>query len=162
MCTDGSASPNNFALADWEEAGTSVAGAPSVRECDAWTTTPLGIGGILAPIASIPIREFEKINTKFAPARTATRSKNTAAEPVSEPQAAQMLTPPPRRLPPRAQSIATFPDCVCSVAARARTVPVLRAMESILAAGYPTPSLLPVLPRGANGNLSFAVSCLAC
>lgn len=63
MCTEGSASPNNLALADREELATSASGAPSVLECDALTTTPLGIGGILAPIFSVQASEFQRINT---------------------------------------------------------------------------------------------------
>ena len=64
MCTDGSASPNNFALADREERATSASGAPSVLECDASTTTPLGIGGILAPFSNVQAMDFERINTR--------------------------------------------------------------------------------------------------
>ena len=64
MCTEGSASPNNFALADCEERTTSASGAPAVLECDVSTTTPLGIGGILALISSVEASEFERINTR--------------------------------------------------------------------------------------------------
>jgi hypothetical protein len=66
MCTEGSASPNNLALADWEERPTSVAGALSVCECDAWTTTPLGIAGIVAPNLGVPTSVFETINSESA------------------------------------------------------------------------------------------------
>jgi hypothetical protein len=64
MCTEGSASPNNFALADREERATSASGAPFVLECDASTTTPLGIGGILALIFGVHATDFERINTR--------------------------------------------------------------------------------------------------
>jgi hypothetical protein len=63
MCTEGSASPNNFAVADRGERGTSVPGALSVLERDASTTTPLGIGGIVAPIPDVQTGEFERINS---------------------------------------------------------------------------------------------------
>jgi hypothetical protein len=63
MCTEGSASPNNFALADREERATSASGAPSVLECDASTTTPLGIAGILALISKVQTTDFERIIT---------------------------------------------------------------------------------------------------
>jgi hypothetical protein len=72
MCTEGSASPNSFALADWEGAGTSVAGAPSVRECDAWTTTPLGIGGIVAPNLGVRTSDFKRIISEKASLCTGT------------------------------------------------------------------------------------------
>lgn len=64
MCTEGSASPNNFALADCEECVTSASGAPFVLERDASTTTPLGIGGILALIFGVHATDFERINTR--------------------------------------------------------------------------------------------------